>query len=289
VTDNLESALESVEAVVVATPVGSHEPVARAALERGIATLIEKPMALSVRGAEEIVALSEAKDVPVVVGHLLVFHPAVERLQTMIADGDLGSVYYLYSQRVNLGQVRPDENALWSFGPHDVSVAMKLLGEPPVYVSAQGRSCLQPGIEDVVFLNMEFASGIVAHVQMSWLDPHKERRLTVVGSRKMVVFDDMQAREKLKVYDKGVDRPPEYGSYGESLAVREGDIWIPRIPNVEPLRAELRHFVTVVRREERPRSSARDGLEIVRIMQAASDSLAHRGRQVELGQVGAGA
>ncbi len=274
VTDNLESALESVEAVVVATPVGSHEPVARAALERGIATLIEKPMALSVRGAEEIVALSEAKDVP---------------LQTMIADGDLGSVYYLYSQRVNLGQVRPDENALWSFGPHDVSVAMKLLGEPPVYVSAQGRSCLQPGIEDVVFLNMEFASGIVAHVQMSWLDPHKERRLTVVGSRKMVVFDDMQAREKLKVYDKGVDRPPEYGSYGESLAVREGDIWIPRIPNVEPLRAELRHFVTVVRREERPRSSARDGLEIVRIMQAASDSLAHRGRQVELGQVGAGA
>ncbi len=289
VTDNLESALESVEAVVVATPVGSHEPVARAALERGIATLIEKPMALSVRGAEEIVALSEAKSVPVVVGHLLVFHPAVERLQTMIADGDLGSVYYLYSQRVNLGQVRPDENALWSFGPHDVSVAMKLLGEPPVYVSAQGRSCLQPGIEDVVFLNMEFASGIVAHVQMSWLDPHKERRLTVVGSRKMVVFDDMQAREKLKVYDKGVDRPPEYGSYGESLAVREGDIWIPRIPNVEPLRAELRHFVTVVRREERPRSSARDGLEIVRIMQAASDSLAHRGRQVELGQVGAGA
>jgi predicted dehydrogenase len=206
----------------------------------------------------------------------------------MIADGDLGSVYYLYSQRVNLGQVRPDENALWSFGPHDVSVAMKLLGESPSYVSAQGRSCLQPGIEDVVFLNMGFPSGVVAHVQMSWLDPHKERRLTVVGSRKMVVFDDMQAREKIKVYDKGVDRPPEYGSYGESLAIREGDIWIPRIPNVEPLRAELRHFVSVVRGEEPPRSSARDGLEIVRVMQAASDSLAQRGRLVELDHVGAG-
>jgi predicted dehydrogenase len=288
-TDSLESALANVEAVVVATPVVSHEDVARAALERGLPTLIEKPMALSVRGAEEIVDLSEAKDVPVVVGHLLVFHPAVERLQAMIASGDLGSVYYLYSQRVNLGQVRPDENALWSFGPHDVSVAMKLLGEPPVYVTAQGRSCLQRGIEDVVFLNMEFASGVVAHVQMSWLDPHKERRLTVVGSRKMVVFDDMQAREKIKVYDKGVDRPPEYGSYGESLAIREGDIWIPRIPNVEPLRAELSHFVAVARGEERPRSSARDGLEIVRVMQAASDSLAQRGRLVELGQVGAGA
>jgi predicted dehydrogenase len=288
-TDSLESALANVEAVVVATPVVSHEDVARAALERGLPTLIEKPMALSVRGAEEIVDLSEAKDVPVVVGHLLVFHPAVERLQAMIANGDLGSVYYLYSQRVNLGQVRPDENALWSFGPHDVSVAMKLLGEPPVYVTAQGRSCLQRGIEDVVFLNMEFASGVVAHVQMSWLDPHKERRLTVVGSRKMVVFDDMQAREKIKVYDKGVDRPPEYGSYGESLAIREGDIWIPRIPNVEPLRAELSHFVAVARGEERPRSSARDGLEIVRVMQAASDSLAQRGRLVELGQVRAGA
>jgi predicted dehydrogenase len=201
----------------------------------------------------------------------------------MMAAGELGKVYYLYSQRVNLGQIRPDENALWSFGPHDVSVALDLLRQSPVRVTAQGRSYLQAGIEDVVFLTLEFESGVMAHAQMSWLDPHKERRLTVVGSRKMVVFDDMQAREKLKVYDKGVDRPPEYGSYGESLAVREGDIFLPRIPNVEPLGAELRHFVAVARGATQPRVDAASGVEVVRVLAAASESLAQGGRVIELG------
>jgi predicted dehydrogenase len=226
--------------------------------------------------------------VPVVVGHLLVFHPVLERLKVMIAGGELGSVYYLYSQRVNLGQIRPDENALWSFGPHDVSVAIDLVGEPPVRVTAHGHSYLQAGIEDVVFLTLEFASGIMAHAQMSWLDPHKERRLTVVGSKKMAVFDDMQAREKLKIYDKGVDRPPEYGSYGESLAVREGDIFIPKVPNVEPLGAELRHFLAVAKGNATPRVGAADGVEVVRVLAAASESLAGGGRVIELGAVRAG-
>jgi predicted dehydrogenase len=149
-------------------------------------------------------------------------------------------------------------------------------------VSAIGKSFLQPGIEDVVFMNMEFASGVMAHVQMSWLDPRKERRLTVVGSRKMVVLDDMEPREKLRVYDKGVDRPPEYGSYGESLAIREGDITIPRVPNVEPLSAELRHFVRVVRGEESPRVDGRNGLQVVEILEAASRSLDLGGAAVTL-------
>src|SRR6185312_9660295 len=140
--------------------------------------------------------------------------------------------------------------------PHDVSVALYLLGEPPVRVAAQGKSYLQPGIEDVVFLTMEFASGVLAHIQLSWLDPHKERKLTVVGAKQMVGFDDMESGEKLRIYDKGVDRHPEYGSYGESLAIREGDIFIPRIPNVEPLAAELQHFVRVARGEEAARASA---------------------------------
>jgi predicted dehydrogenase len=201
----------------------------------------------------------------------------------MIAGGELGEVYYLYSQRVNLGQVRPDENALWSFGPHDVSVALELLRESPVRVSANGRSYLQPGIEDVVFMTLEFGSGAMAHVQMSWLDPHKERRLTVVGSRKMVVFDDMQPREKLRVYDKGVERPPEYSSYGESLAIREGDITIPRIPNVEPLSAELKHFLAVARGDQKSRVPAADGLLVVRILEAASQSLREGGGAVTLG------
>lgn len=276
------AAFAGADAVVVATPAATHAAVALEALDEGIPVLIEKPLALSVADAERVVERSARRGVPVLTGHLLLFHPAVEFLRGVIASDELGHLHYLYSQRVNLGQVRQDENALWSFGPHDVSVAMYLTGERPNRVTAHGRSYLQPGVEDVVFLTLEFASGIMVHVQMSWLDPHKERRLTVVGSRKMAVFDDMQAREKVKVYDKGIDRPPEYGSYGESLAVREGDIWIPRIPNVEPLRAELEHFVEVARRTAEPRAPASDGLEVVRVLDAASASLADRGRTVEL-------
>ncbi len=273
VTESAERAIEGADAVVVATPAASHGELALAALERRRPVLVEKPFALTSAEADRVAERGAALGVPVLVGHLLLFHPAVRHLAAMVSRGELGQLYYLYSQRVNLGQVRPDENALWSFGPHDVSVALDLLKEAPARVSAQGRSFLQPGIEDVVFLTMEFASGVMAHVQMSWLDPHKERRLTVVGSRRMVVFDDMQPREKLKVYDKGVERPPEYASYGESLAIREGDIAIPRIPSVEPLSAELQHFVRVVRGDEEPRAPAADGVTVVRVLEAASRSL----------------
>lgn len=281
VTEALDRALALAEAVVVATPAATHPTITARAIERGLPVLVEKPFALSVSDAERVADLAERAGVPLLMGHLLLFHPAVERLKAMIAAGELGDIYYLYGQRVNLGQVRPDENALWSFGPHDVSVALELLDRLPARVTAHGRSYLQPGIEDVVFLTMEFTTGVMAHVQMSWLDPHKERRLTVVGSKKMVVFDDMQAREKLKVYDKGVDRPPEYASYGESLAIREGDIAIPRIPNVEPLSAELRHFLRVARGDEAPRAGPARGVAVVRVLDAASRSMREEGAPVE--------
>jgi predicted dehydrogenase len=206
----------------------------------------------------------------------------VDRLRELIRAGALGEVYYLYSQRLNLGQVRPDENALWSFGPHDISVALFLMGESPVSVTAQGYSYLQEGVEDVVFLGMRFRSGVVAHAHLSWLDPHKERRITVVGSRQMAVFDDMAPREKLRVYDKGVDRPPEYGSYGESLSVREGDIWIPKVPNAEPLALELSHFLRVARGEPATRADANDGVRVVRVLEAAGRSLAAGGAPVTI-------
>lgn len=288
VTGESEQALDVADAVVVATPAASHAPIARAAIERGLPVLVEKPFTLNPRDADALVDLAAARRVPVVVGHLLLFHPVIERLRAMIRAGELGNIYYLYSQRVNLGQIRPDENALWSFGPHDVSVALDLLGQPPVRVAAQGRSYLQSGIEDVVFLTMEFETGVLAHAQMSWLDPHKERRLTVVGSKKMVVFDDMQSREKLKVYDRGVDRPPEYGSYGESLAIREGDISIPRVPNDEPLSLELKHFMAVARGQAAPKVDAASGAEVVRVLAAASESLADNGRVIELTPARAG-
>ena len=202
-------------------------------------------------------------------------HPQREPLE-------LGRLFYLYGLRLNLGQVRQDENALWSFGPHDVAVALYLLGEMPVRVVAQGRCYLQPQVEDVVFVTLEFQSGVMAHVQLSWLDPHKVRKLTVVGSKKMVVFDDMEPREKLRVYDKGVERPPEYMSYGEALTIREGDIFIPKIPNVEPLAAEVGHFIRVARGEEPPRAGAEDGVRVVRVLDAATRSLATGGAPVQL-------
>jgi predicted dehydrogenase len=282
VTGSLDEALDQADAVVVASSAASHAAIATRIIERGLPVLVEKPFALSVAEAEAVARLADARNVPVLAGHLLLFHPVVERLRAMVDAGDLGTLYYLYSQRVNLGQVRPDENALWSFGPHDISVALHLLGDRPVSVAARGHSYLQAGVEDVVFLTLEFATGAMAHVQMSWLDPHKERRLTVVGSRRMVVFDDMQPREKLKVFDKGVDRPPEYRSFGESLSIREGDIFVPRLPNVEPLTAELRHFVAVARGEQAPRVTAWDGVDVVRILEAASASLRGDGRALGL-------
>jgi len=279
VTGELNDLLQRSDAVIVASPAGTHAGVARRCIEAGKPCLVEKPFALNVRDAEDVAKLGADRKVPVLAGHLLVFHAAVERLRTLVQGGELGKIFYLYGLRVNLGQVRQDENALWSFGPHDVSVALHLLGEAPVRVAAQGKSYLQPKIEDVVFLTMEFASGVLAHVQLSWLDPHKERKLTVVGAKKMVVFDDMEPREKLRIYDKGVDRPPEYGSFGESLAIREGDIFVPRISTVEPLAAELAHFVRVARGTEAPHpgATADDGVQVVRVLEAASRSLANAG------------
>lgn len=277
VTGDAGALLERADAVIVASPAATHAALAERCIAAAKPCLVEKPFALNVRDAEAVARRAAERGVPVLAGHLLVYHPAVERLRELVQGGELGKVFYLYGLRVNLGQVRQDENALWSFGPHDVSVALYLLGEAPVRVAAHGKSYLQPQIEDVVFLTMEFASGVLAHVQLSWLDPHKERKLTVVGARKMVVFDDMEPREKLRIYDKGVDRPPEYGSFGESLAIREGDIFIPRIPNVEPLAAEHAHFVRVARGLERPRADAEDGVRVVRVLEAASRSLARGG------------
>ena len=280
ITDDVADLLGRVDAVVIASPAATHARVALQCVEAGKPCLVEKPFALSTGDAETVARAAATRDVPVLAGHLLVFHPAVERLRALVQGGDLGRIYYLYGLRVNLGQVRADENALWSFGPHEVSVALYLLGEAPVRVAAHGKSYLQPKVEDVVFLIMEFGSGVLAHAQLSWLDPHKERKLTVVGATKMVVFDDMEPREKLRIYDKGVERPPEYGSYGEALSIREGDIFIPKIPNVEPLAIELDHFVRVARRTEIPRAGAADGVAVVKVLDAATRSLSAGGAPV---------
>jgi len=284
VTDQPAELFKRVEAVVIASPAPTHASLALQAVAAGIPALVEKPFALSVADAEAMAEAAERNHVPLLVGHLLVHHPIIALLKAKLADGSLGTPYYLYSQRVNLGQVRPDENALWSLGPHDVSIALHLLDEAPTHVAAHGHAYLQAGIEDVVFLIMTFASGVVAHAQLSWLDPQKERRLTVVGSRQMAVFDDMAPREKLRIYDKGVDRKEAFVSAAESLSLREGDILIPRIPGGDPLPLELAHFVRVARGARPELTGAADGVRVVRVLEAASRSLAAGGIPMDVEQ-----
>jgi predicted dehydrogenase len=271
-----------VQAVVLATNAVYHAGQAVAALRAGKHVLVEKPMATTVADAEAMVHAADEARRLLLVGHLMLYHPAVERLREIAESGELGRVYYLYALRVNLGRIRRDENALWSFAPHDLSIILELLHAQPVTVWARGECYLQAGVEDVVFLNLQFADRTMAQIQLSWLDPRKERRLTVVGSRKMVVFDDGHATEKLRVYDKGFDRPPEYDSYGDYLSLRDGDIHIPHVDLVEPLTAECRHFLRCITEGAIPRSDGRAGLAVVRILAAAERSMRAGGSPVSL-------
>jgi predicted dehydrogenase len=280
------AASRDVQGVVVAASAVSHYALARALLEAGKDVFVEKPLALSVAHAEELVRIARARGRILMVGHLLLYHPAVRYLKGMVERGELGDMFYIYSQRVNLGKVRRDENALWSFAPHDLSVILHLLGMEPVDVVARGSAFLQGSVEDVVFVDLRFPDGKLAHVHVSWLDPHKLRKFTVVGSRKMVVFDDMEASEKVRIYDKGVDRVGEVVSYGDALTVRSGDILIPKIPLQEPLRLECQHFVECVREHKAPLTDGTGGLQVVRVLAAAQASLDRGGTPVRLALAG---
>jgi predicted dehydrogenase len=268
------------DAIVVTASARSHYTLAKAALERGKHVFVEKPLALHVAEAEELVSLARERDLRLMVGHLLLYHPAIRRLQAYIDAGDLGEIRYIYSQRLNLGQVRRDENAMWSLAPHDISVALYLLGQEPTSVSAQGRDFLRAGVHDLVFLTMNFANGSLAHCHVSWLDPHKVRCLTVVGSKKMAVFDDMAGREKLRIFDQGVDLP-EVG-YGDLHTLRFGDISIPRIDMSEPLYLECKHFVECIREGKTPLTDGENGLAVLRVLAAGQQSLEQGGSLVSV-------
>ena len=270
-----------VRGVVIASSAISHYPLAKQALLADKDVMVEKPMALDVRDAEEMLSIAQERRTILMVGHLLIYHPVVDRLKEMITSGELGKIHYLYTQRVNLGVIRQDENALWSFAPHDLSVILKILGEKPVLVSAHGESYIQKGIEDVVFVSLRFPDGKMANIHLSWLDPHKMRRITIVGSKKMVVFDDMEVSEKLKIYDRGVGSPT-YDTYSEYLSLRFGDITIPNIKMVEPLRAEAEHFIQCMETRKEPKTGGEDGLQVVKILIAAQRSLQEKGIPVSL-------
>jgi predicted dehydrogenase len=263
------------DAVVLATPVPTHAELAVRVLEAGKHCFVEKPLAQSSADAERAVAAAQRAGRVLMVGHLLEYHPGVRRLKELTASGELGDeIYYIYGNRLNLGKLRADENALWSLGAHDVSVVLYLADEEPVQVEAHGASYVRNGVEDVVFCFMRFASGLTAHLHLSWLDPHKERRFTVVGSQKMATFDDMELERKLTVYDKGFDEDSR--TYGEYIT-RSGDVFSPRVPNVEPLRVECEHFVDAIRTGQPPRSDGASGLRVVRVLEQLQESLDARG------------
>lgn len=286
-TDDLDRVLgdPEVAGVVVATDAPAHHDVARRALEAGKDVLVEKPLTLAPGEGLALCELAEARGRIAMVGHLLLYHPAVERLRALVTAGELGEVLYLHTQRTNLGVVRRDENAWWSLAPHDLSLASYLLGAEPEAVSAQGATFLQEGVEDVVFATVHYPGGRLAHCHVSWLDPHKQRRLTVVGSRKMAVFDDASADQKLTLFDKGVEPPPATVSYSEGVRVRTGDIVVPALRMQEPLRREAEAFLEAIRTREAPRADARSGLAVVRALEAGSVSLRDGGRRVPLAEV----
>lgn len=274
-------AAPDIDAVVIAAPAVAHADLAAAALAAGKHVLVEKPLALEVGAARRLADAARRAERIGMVGHLMVYHPAVARLGALLRSGELGRLHYLHSTRVNLGRLRRDENALWSFGPHDLSMLDHLLDQQPVSVAARGQCVLQPGIEDVVFLTLRYPGGEMAHVHLSWLSPRKERRLTLVCSQKMAEFDDVAA-DKLRIYDKGYDPPPPFTEYGEFLTIRDGEVRIPRLPMQEPLRLQHQAFLRAIADRRPPATDLDSGARVVAVLAAAQRSLAQDGRPVLL-------
>ena len=263
-----------VDAVIVATPTSTHREVVEACLSAGLHVLVEKPMAGSVADAEALAALAVKSGRTLMVGHTFLFNPAVRAIKGYIDEGRLGNIRYLYFQRTGLGPIRQDVNALWDLAPHDLSMLRYWLGADPIDLVARGEAYLKSGTEDVVFLTLNYPKKVLASVHVSWLDPVKIRRITVVGDRKMVVFDDTHATEKLRIYDQGADYQPRGGGFGEFIAaVRDGDILIPHLEHTEPLRMQLEHFLDCIHTGRRPMASAEDGIAVVRVLEWAANQL----------------
>lgn len=277
-----------VDAVVVATPAATHCEVAARCLEAGKHVLVEKPLAMSSDECLKLIELAEKKSLKLMVGHVFLYSPPVLKIKDLLDSGELGDIYYAYSTRANLGQIRRDINAMWNLAPHDVSIMLYLLGDLPTLVSASGITRIQEGIEDVVFMNLTFPGGIAAHIHVSWLDPGKVRQFTLVGSKKMVVYDDVDPDAKIRILDKGVtkvakDSREAFSSFGEfQLLLRAGDVLIPKIPATEPLNVECEHFVNCIENNERPLTDGVHGLHVVRILEAAQESMGRGSVPVEV-------
>lgn len=273
--------LESdVEAVVIATPIQTHYDLARDAIVAGKHVLVEKPLTASVDDAIRLVALADATDVTLMTGHTFLYNPAVRELRKIVQSGELGRVHYVDTARLSLGLFQRRVNVIWDLAPHDLSILSYVLGRKPVAVSARGSSCVQPKVHDVAYVEVQYEGGLSAQIHVSWLDPAKVRRITVVGDRKMAVYNDVALAEKIRIYDKGVEPPPT-DTFGEfQLSYRNGQITIPFIPWQEPLKIECEHFVNCVRTGERPITDGYQGLAVVAVLEAANRSLHSDGVRV---------
>ncbi len=272
---------ETIQGVAIATPASTHYKLARRALEHNLDVLVEKPMTLTTEESRDLIRLAKSRQRILMVGHVFLYNPAVISLRDYIRQGELGDIYYLYATRVNLGRVRTDLNAMWNFAPHDISIMMYLLDEEPVSVSAHGVSYLQEGIEDVVFMTLNFPHKKTGHVHVSWLDPSKKRTMTVVGSKKMIIYDDVDNEAKLKIYDKGVYRDEAVVSFGEfQFKLHYGDISIPKIDLKEPVKQECAHFIDCINTRQAPVTDGENGLKVVRVLTAAQKSLKNSGQLV---------
>ena len=267
------------DAVVIATPPATHHAIARDCLEHGLHVLVEKPITLNSEDAIDLMRVAEAANRILMVGHTFEYNPAVRALKQMIQSGELGDVYYIDAIRASLGLFQTKANVIWDLAPHDISILRYLLGADPVSVSTHGSSCVQEGIEDVAYTTLTFPNNVLAHIRSSWLDPSKQRRITVVGSKKMVISDDVEPLEKVKIYDKGVKAIRHTDTFGEfSFAYHYGDVVSPYIRFEEPLRVQCQHFLDCINEGKRPRTDGLNGLRVVQVVEAAQQSL-HLGGQ----------
>lgn len=265
---------QEINAVVIATPTTTHFEITMQALEAGKHCLVEKPFVKSSESVEKLCAVAEERALVLMVDHLLLYHPAVVEMLRRINDDEIGQIHYAYSQRLNLGIIRDNENVLWSLGSHDIALMLELFHENPVHISGMGEAYIQreKKLEDIIFLDMLFPNGAIGHLQMSWLDPHKTRRFTVVGSKKMIVFDDMEPREKLKIYDKGIVSDQR----NISPQLRFGDVIIPNIDPVEPLIRVCQHFIDCIQNGETPRTNGQSAAKVIKVLELAQRSIGGR-------------
>ena len=277
---------KEIDIITIATPVRFHYEMAKKSLAAGKHTFIEKPMASSAAECRELIAMAEEMDLKIIIGHTFIYSPPVRKIKEIIGSGSLGEIQYISARRLNLGLFQTDINVTWDLAPHDISIILYVLGKAPLSVNCQGKAHVNPDIEDVTSMTLNFANGGFATIQSSWLDPNKIREMTFVGSNRMLVYNDLEPSEAIKIYDKRVETPPYYDTFAEfHYSYHYGDMYSPYLKQYEPLKRECQHFLDCIKTGENPESSGYDGLQVIQILEAASESLKREGAKVEIGDI----